>query len=238
MEGAMVTRNCELSPYAALLIAGAVIGLVANGMHPHSATGDRSVALRSVAESETWVAIHLGIIVAVLLVTGGLVGLAALLSEGAGRALARLGLTAGVTGCAVIMVSTAVDGFAMKPLAEEWVGSAGEESALLAVAIAADHIDFAIWTVGMFIYFGLAFVCIGLSMVVSRTFPAFGWIAAASGSGSAFAALTQTVAMGESALAEAVFLGSSMLITMWAFSVGVLMWRHVDHRAIGGRPVS
>ena len=221
--------NRDYAASAVLLVAGAVIGLVANAMHPHSAVSDRSDALRSIAESDSWVAIHLGIILAVMFVTGGLVGLVALLNDGAGRPLARLGLTAGVMGCAIVMVSTAVDGFAVKHLAEAWVGGTDNQPATaLAIALGAIDIDFAIWTVGMLVFFGVTFICIGTSMVISRTFPAFGWIAVASGVGSAFAALVQVVETGESPLAEAVFLGSSMLITFWSLSVGVLLWRHDD----------
>lgn len=220
-------ENRDYAASAVLFVTGAVIGLVANAMHPHSAVSDRSDALRSIAESGSWVVIHLGIILAVMFVTGGLVGLVALLSDGAGRPLARLGLTAGVMGCAIVIVSTAVDGFAMKQLAAAWASSSdGQSGTALAVALGATDINFAIWTAGMLVFFGFTFICVGMAMVVSRTFPAYGWIAVASGAGSTFAALVQVVETGESPLAEAVFLGSSMLITFWSLSVGVLLWRY------------
>ena len=60
----------------ALFIAGALIGLVGNALHPHTAGLDGAATVQAIAQNGAWVTIHLAIIVAILLIIGGLVGLA------------------------------------------------------------------------------------------------------------------------------------------------------------------
>jgi hypothetical protein len=57
-------------------------------------------------------------------------------------------------------------------------------------------------------------------------------MAIASGVGSAVAALLQIANTGEVQAAETLFFASSLLVTLWAFAVGVLVWR--DGRAPDG----
>ena len=211
---------------AILLMAGAVAGVVGNSLDTHSAASV-TLTLQSIVGSPAYVAVHLTIIVAVLLVIGGLVGLAHLLDDGPAGALARLGLAAALLGGAIVTVSTAVDGFVMKSLALDWATAPASEAATaLRLAGAVNLVDFGIWSAGMLVLFGMAFACFGAALVVSGRFPAWlGWIAVASGVGSFVAALMQIANGGEVQAAETLFLVTSMLITLWAFAVGVLLWR-------------
>lgn len=78
----------------------------------------------------------------------------------------------------------------------------------------------------MLIFFGAAFACFGIAVSVSRLFPGwFGWVAVVGAGGSVVAALLQSAASGEVQAAETMFLASSVLLTLWAFALGVLMWR-------------
>jgi hypothetical protein len=104
---------------AVLLLGGEPLGAVGNPLHPHVATSMTS-KLEAIAGNDAWVAIHLTILVAILLVIGGLVGLASLLDDGPGSTLARIGTAAALVGGALAAVSTSIDGFAMKPLALDW----------------------------------------------------------------------------------------------------------------------
>ncbi len=211
---------------AALLMAGAVIGVVGNALDPHAAASV-TLTLQAIAGSTAYVAIHLAIIVAILLVIGGLGGVAHLLDDGPAGPLARLGLAAALLGGAVVTVSTAVDGFVMKPLALDWAAAPASEAATaLRLAGAVTQVDLGIWSTGMLVFFGLAFICFGAAVATSGRFPAWlGWTAVASGIGSSVAALLQIVNPVETQAAETLFLVTSMVITIWAFAVGVLMWR-------------
>ena len=225
MSSQSVQRSSQ-RPTAILLIAGAVIGAIGNALHPHVAVSMTS-KLQAIAGNEAWVAIHLTILVAILLVIGGLVGLARLLDDGPGGLLARLGIAAALLGGALATVSTSIDGFALKPLALDWAAaSTSDATAVLRIAGAVQVADFGIWSMGMLVLFGAAFACFGAALVLSGQFPAWlGWLAVASGVGSAVAALLQIANTGEVQAAETLFFASSLLATLWAFATGVVVWR-------------
>jgi len=220
--------------YGALFISGAVIGLVGNALHPHTADLDAAATVHAIAGNGAWVAIHLAIIVAILLIIGGLVGLAESLRGTSAEPIARLGLAAALLGGAVVTVSSAIDGFVMKALAVSSASAAAPDAAVaLRISIAVKEVDFGIWSIGMLAFFGVAFACFGGAVIGSRRHPAwFGWIAVVGAAGSAIAALLQIAASGEVQAAENLFLVSSLLLTLWALALGILMWReHADAMA-------
>ncbi|MEO8208158.1 MAG: hypothetical protein ABI598_03915 [Chloroflexota bacterium] len=199
---------------------------MANPLHPHIARST-TVALQAIAASDGWVALHLTLLVSILLVIGGLVGLARLLDDGPGGPLARLGIAAALLGGALAAVSTSMDGFVMKPLALAWATAPASAAAMaLRLADAVRMIGFGVWSMGILVLFGLAFVCLGAAVAVSGRFLAWlGWTAVVSGAGSSVAAVLQIANTGEVQMAETLFFATSLLITVWTFAVGVLMWR-------------
>ena len=227
---------------AVLLMAGAVIGAVGNALHPHVAVS-MTAKLQAIAGNDAWVAIHLTILVAILFVIGGLVGLARLLDDGPGGPLARIGIAAALVGGTLATVSTSIDGFALKPLALQWAAaSTSDAPVVLGLAGAVQVAGFGIWSMAILVLFGAAFACFGAAVVAGGQFPAWlGWMAVASGVGSAVAALLQIANTGEVQAAETLFFATSLLATLWAFAVGVLVWRDAREpgraRAPGPPPV-
>jgi len=144
-----------------------------------------------------------------------------------GEPLARLGLVAAVLGGSVVTVSSAIDGFVMKALSVASISATGTDGALaLSISVAVKDVDFGIWSIGMLAFFGVAFACFGGAVVASRRYSGwFGWIAIVGATGSGAAALLQIAASGEVQAAETVFFASSLLLTLWALALGILMWR-------------
>lgn len=209
---------------AGLLIVGSLLGLVGNALHPHAATPDAGARLQLIAGEAPWSAIHLAIIVAILLVIGGLLGLAEELAESPGIYGARLAVGASLLGGALVTVSTTIDGFAMKSFAATVAHGGGD--GVLQSAVAAQSIGFGIWSVGMLVFFGAAFACFGAAILSSGRYPRrYGWTPMIGGVGSAVAALIQLALNREVQVAETTFLLSSLLITLWSFALGVRMWR-------------
>ncbi len=219
----------------ALFIAGAVMGLVGNALHPHTAGLDGAATVQAIAQNSAWVGIHLTIIVAILLIIGGLIGLTERLTATSGGPLARLGVAAALLGGAVVTVSTAIDGFVMKALAVSLNRTpAAEATTALSIATAVKAVDFGIWSIGILVFFGAAFACFGVAVIDSRRFPAwFGWIAVVGAFGSAVAALLQIAASEEVQAAETTFLASSLLLTLWTLALGVWMWRGREDAFVG-----
>ncbi|MBA3583155.1 MAG: DUF4386 family protein [Gemmatimonadetes bacterium] len=221
----MSARSQRMS--GGLLIAGAVIGLVGNALHPHTADPEGAAVVRAIAASDTWVPIHLTIILAILFIIGGLVGLARRLDDGPGESLARVGLVAAAVGGAVTLISLALDGFAMKALARSWAAAPdGEAATAMRLAVALRDTGSGVWSIGMLVLFGTAFACFGLAVSVSGRFSGWlGWIAILGAGGATVAALLRIAATGDVQAAESIFLASSLLLTMWTLSMGILMWR-------------
>lgn len=219
----------------ALLIVGAVMALVGNALHPHTAGVDVAATLQAIAQNGAWVGIHLTIIVAILLIIGGLIGLTERLTGTPGGPLARLGVAAALLGGAVVTVSTAMDGFVMKPLAlSSAAGPAADAATALGVATAVKAVGFGLWSIGIIVFFGAAFACFGLAAIASRRFPAwFGWIAVVGAFGSAVAGLLQIAANGEVQAAETTLLVSTLLLTLWTLALGVWMWRGQEDAVVG-----
>jgi hypothetical protein len=66
---------------AALAIAGAILTLVFNALHPHPSDPTPEAFLRLVAAHSYWVTLHLGLSLGVLLIVGALAGLTDALRE-------------------------------------------------------------------------------------------------------------------------------------------------------------
>src|SRR2546426_7719237 len=95
---------------AAAAVLGAVLGLVVNVLHPRvNDPANTKAFLRQVAESTIWVGDHVGIIFAVLLVTGGLVAVYRSITSGPGAAWARLGFAAALVSAGLGFVTVAVE---------------------------------------------------------------------------------------------------------------------------------
>jgi hypothetical protein len=225
MPNPMAARTHKTT--GALLIVGSLLGLVGNALHPHVANVDAAAVVRAIGDNGAWVAIHLAIIVAILLIIGGLIGLSDELAGTPGELLARLGLGAALLGGAVVTVSSAIDGFVMKALAISLAGGAGGGPATaLQIAIAVKTVDFGIWSIGILAFFGATFGCFGFAILASRRYPArYGWVPIVGAAGSSVAALLQIALNGESQAAESIFLASSLLLTLWTLALGARLWR-------------
>jgi len=220
----------------ALLVIGAIIGLIGNALHPHIVNPSTESKLRVIADTSIWVSVHVAVIVAVLLVIGGLVGFGAANSDPSAAPLMRLGTGAALVGGALVSVSTSIDGFAMRPMALAWASAQSEEAVAIArIARGVDQAGFAIWSIGMLVFFGFAFICLGLAANATGRFPAlFGWAAVGGGVLSGTAALLQIANTGENSAAETLFLIGSVVITLWSLVLGVMLSRRSGSVVLAG----
>ena len=85
-------------------IFGALLAMVGNLLHPATPIGNPEGVARTIAESETWVPVHLVIVVGLILMLGGLVAISRSIEGGVPGALARLGSVAAVAGVTVGVV--------------------------------------------------------------------------------------------------------------------------------------
>jgi hypothetical protein len=93
-------------------ILGSLLAMVGNLLHPATPIGDPEGVARTIAQSETWVLVHLVIVVGLILMLGALVAISRSIEGGVAGALAQLGSVAAVAGVSVGVILVIVDGVA------------------------------------------------------------------------------------------------------------------------------
>ena len=207
-------------------ILGAILAIPVNILHPRGAEfGDTSAHLQEIADSGIWVGVHIGIVVAVLLILGGLAAVYRSITEGWGAALARLGFASALVGTALTVVLIGgTDGIAMKVVADAWASS--QDPALFQAAFVLEQINFGLLSMFIFIFFGVTFILYGLAVALTDVYPKWlGWAALVVGIAAALIGLVQAYNGPSTLVTNVLFPIVSILLTVWALVIGVLMWR-------------
>ena len=103
----------------------------------------------------------------------------------------------------MLVVGISIDGFAAKALAAAWAGAPAEEKA--------DALR--------------VYEAVGLG----DAYPGWlGWIADLAGAGATADGAAMFLGGGASETTELVFLGYSVVITLWTPAIGILMWREAE----------
>jgi len=195
--------------------------------HPHrEAPMDNPAVFMEYAESDTWVAIHFAQWFAALLLIGGFVALyySITTQPEVNAAVARFGLAAALlTGAALTMLQ-AVDGVALKWAVDTWASAPAEqEVAAFSAAAALRWTEYSLQSYSI-ILLGLTFILYGLAIALGTVYPRWlGWLAAGSG----VAWIVHGVMVPYVGLFDSIpRLVAIVLMALWAFIIGVLMWRN------------
>ncbi|MEV5763437.1 hypothetical protein AB0L34_02505 [Micromonospora sp. NPDC052213] len=195
-----------------------------------------AVALRFIADHQTWLLIHLGTIVAGLIWLGAFVALANTLMPGAARAVGRFLIPSAIVGSLFVVFDYGVDGYALKILANEWATATGpEQEALQRMA------ETGIWFLnGTFhseivVFYGLTMLLAGLAVALDTRYPR--WFAVAGAIAGALVLTNGLLAFAGIGLAPAggtdlfLFVMVLPLESLWLMVLGRLMWRNAKRRA-------
>ena len=206
-------------------IVGAVLAVIVNVLHPRGAEfGDTRGHLQEIADSGIYVGDHLGILVAVLLMVGGLIALYRSISSGTAAALARLGFAAALVSAAFVSVEMALDGTAMKVVADAWASS--QDAALFQAAYVLEQVNIALFSILVLVFFGVTFILYGLAVALADVYPRWlGWVALVLGVAAAVLGLVQTYEGPSDLVTNILFPIVSILLTVWVLVMGILMWR-------------
>ena len=212
---------------AIALPLGVILFVVVTAIfHPHrEAPMDNPAVFMEYAESDSWVAIHFTQWFAALLLIGGFVALYYSISTKpeANAAVARFGLAVALlTGAAVTMLQ-AVDGVALKWAVDTWASApADQEVAAFSAAAALRWTEYSLQSYS-FILLGLTFILYGAAIALGTIYPRWlGWIAVGSG----VAWIAHGVMVPYIGLFDSIpRLVAIVLMALWAFIIGVLMWR-------------
>ena len=177
-------------------VAGALLGVVGNLIHPVTPIDDPEGVARVIAQSGSWVPIHLAIVFGIVLMLCGLVAIGRSIHEGLAGALSQLGMVAAVAGATIGLVH------------------------------ANETINFALVSAFNLVFGATTFILFGLAVALGDVYPrALGWVAVAAGVLSVAAGLIQA-AVGEPTEASRLLtIIGPTLITLWLLIMGVLLLR-------------
>lgn len=211
-----------------LLIAGTLLGLVFNVMHPRDI--DFSDLTRSTlsgaAGSDSWKAIHLGLVVAVFLVILGLAAFSRSITGDSGTALARLGFVAALIGGGALMTALALDGVAVKSLADAYLGGGDDAGVALIGAQALLSLNSGLLSIAIVGFFGITNLLFGMAVAMGEGYPKWlGWVAALLGAVAIAAGAIYFYDGNLTQVTLIVFVLVSLLLTVWGLIAGILLWR-------------
>jgi len=213
---------------AVSMILGVIISGVSGAFHGGHQPYDLVVTLPQYATNANWVVVHLGQFLGQFLVVGGLVGLFRSITFGPGAALAQLGFVAAVVAISVYAANQAVDGIAIKFVAEEWVNApAVQKDVAFRVAEAVRHIEIGLTSLTVLIL-GVAFILYGEAIELSRVYPRWlGWLIVVDGGLWVIVGIFFAY-RGFTPLAITISQGSAIVFVVWALALTVLMWRRAS----------
>lgn len=208
---------------AIFAILGSVVALAANVVHPDLPVGVRE-AHALIASRADWRPTHGAIIVAAMLLSFGLAGIASACRRG-GSSVERLALVSTIVGASVVAVSIGIDGFAEKAVSDAWLSAAPpQREQLLIAAMPLQLIHVGLFYVWAGIFWGVAFILYGWAILESRAFPAwFGWTAALGGLGVCIVTAAQYLQVHDSV--ELTLRGLLFVEILWTLASGWFLWR-------------
>lgn len=225
------------------IVLGTLVSNIAVFFHGGGAHPENLVAtLPGYAANANWEVVHLAQFVGDALLLVGFLALyrsiIARAGTGASAALTRMGFVIAVVAEGVYAINQAVDGIAIKFVAQQWVSAAPDEKAVaFRIADAVRHIEIGTSSFWM-LTSGLAILFFGLAIALGRTYPRLlGWAAIAIGIGLFANALN--VAYNGFAFGSPlgmVGVAAGFLLTLWSLILAFFMWRKAGGPGRRARP--
>ena len=209
-----------------VLLAGAALAVVGNGLHPIIPPDVGTQAfLEAVAATDFWVAIHLVVAASVALLVAGIVLVARWLGGTAGGPLGWLAATLALIGGVIFMVAAGgIDGVVMASLADQMAVTEHPEL-VLATAEAFLALDFALLGLGVALLLGGAYLALGLALQRADVTAAWiRWTAVIVGGAGIVVGVLQFLGVAE-AVALYAFRAVALLATVIAIAIGVQLLR-------------
>lgn len=207
----------------AAAMVGAGLALVANLLHPRTSDSDSIAAeVKLVADSSIWLFDHFLLAWSLAFLLVGLLALTSYIDGGTSNAWTRVARGSVVGGVAIAFAAVAVDGMAMKEVADKAASSAASFASADAVA----NVSLALFTALIGSLTGLVPFLVGLTQLWSRRFD--GWLCylgIAAGALCLVVASIQFLAGPSNFVTNILFTIGSLAVTIWVFLSGWEMWQ-------------
>lgn len=224
---------------AVAAMAGALIGIVFNLLHPRPDEVDSVLSeLQMVSDSGIWVFDHYMLVISLALGLLGGVAISRSYLEESARSWGRLALVAQIVAVGVGFVTLAIDGMIVGKVADEWAASGGgTDTPEFVTAAAAVNIGLGLFTMIIISLFGVAALLFGIAGLNTATYPRWLGGLALIGGVLGMAAGTLQYLDGISDLsAMYLFLPASLAFTVWLFASGWYLWQRSTSAEVSVSP--
>jgi hypothetical protein len=221
-------RRTALRLGAACGVVGPILALIVNVVHPRPSTdevGEHDAFLRDAAESGNWLVIHLGLVLAFVLIAAGLVALAWSLADERSW-LPRAAMVSVLLATPLALVQATLD-TAFRSIAEDWEAATGErKETMLRIGGAVEDVDFELLSVEIVLFFGITFVLFGLAVWTSAHYPRpLGLVAVLGGAGAVVVGLIQLLQAEATVITLFVFPFFAAVLSLWVLAMSLFLWR-------------
>jgi hypothetical protein len=228
MRDESATKHTEAKRHAlragaGLAIVGIVVIIVASRFHGGTDPADLQTVLPEYAANPHWKAAHLGQFIGFLCIAASLIILLRHLQKTSDSVLALLGMTVVVIAAATFAVNHAVDGVAIRYVAENWVSAPPEDKvAVMGLAQAVRHIEQGLSAL-VAINLGIALALSGVAILSTRVFPRWLGVAAVP---VGIIYLVAGVTLYYFGFSQHVLsFWSSVLLSIWLLASAYVLWR-------------
>jgi len=215
----------------AAAVAGAVLALIGNLMHPRYDGPDVDV-YRSIASSDRFRVADFVLVAALILLVAGTTTFARSLHSGGGVVLSEYGRVATLVGGTIAIAQFGVETYGLKQQAAVFAGSdeANVQGAFWATN-AVERLNTALFNTWTIVFLGVAPLLLGLAVLRMRRFPGWLGVVGAVGGLVCLAIGCVNLAREDQTSTQTPFLIGSLLVTAWFFCAGALMMRSRDETA-------
>jgi hypothetical protein len=205
-------------------ILGALLALAINLLYPIP-PDDPEALLTLIAASANWGLLNLGLMVSTLFILGGLHSLSQVAHGTVARGLARLGVIIALPGAGSMLTGLAIDGYAMKALADLWASAPDADKAdAFRAAMAMEQLQSALFHTWVAFFVGAPFLLLGLSgLAAEGGFPR--WLGAFAALGGAGALIAGAAGFLGAPLPSLLFVAAATLVTLWILIAGIIALR-------------
>lgn len=238
------TAKAARSRVGAMLgIVGGLVSMAVAPLHPSESVSGPDFTpnhMHEMAESSIWVPAHLALALAALLTLFGLAAIADTIT-GSGQGWAGPAKLAAIATTGLSLATLAIDGFAMKRIAQVFAQAHPEPgSGLYLAAQGFEYLQLSLFSMVVLTSFGVTQLLFGIAVVCGGPFPR--WLGAVAilfgllGFGIGVVHLLDQLHSATITL----FVVTWSVFTLWVVIMSVLVWRHTrrsDDPHAAGRPV-
>lgn len=228
-KGYLVDKKESLKAGAVIGMFGGFLGAIIGSFHPFESLSGANATIPHMMEMATsirWTAVHIGIAITTAMMLGGLVTIALAHRFSPSKLWAALGLAMAVATSSLSFAAMAIDGFAMKKIAERFMEANAQPGSPLYIASQGfEDIQLALFGMVILMSFGLTQLLFGLAVLKGKLLPGWlGAIAVLTGATSTVIGVLQLV-KGPTQITIKSFIICAVIYPLWIGVASFLIWR-------------